>query len=220
MSNPGSPEISAASAPEQSQLHWHLTESPHEAALTEIEFAIFRIFSAFNRWMDDLTACCQDEAEPPCSGIDFSLLNVIRMYDRPKGISEIGRLLNRDDTPNMQYSLRKLVKFGFIVRVGAKGAKKGATYRATDQGVAATDRYARLRRELLLPLTQALSESDQRMAQVTNMLTLLSGIYDQAACVAATRRDVLVGTASQRPGPGAQGITQPGSSGVQRAPSE
>lgn len=169
--------------------HWHLSGSDHEVALTEIEFAIFRIFSAFTRWMDDLTACCQDEAEPPCSGIDFSLLNVIRMHDRPKGISEIGRLLNRDDMSNMQYSMRKLIKFGFIEKVGAKGQKKGATYTATEKGIDATDRYATFRRELLLPLTQSISESDQRMGQVTNMLTLLSGIYDQAACVAATHRE-------------------------------
>ncbi len=174
--------------------HWHLSGSNHEVALTEIEFAIFRIFAAFSRWMDDLTACCQDEAEPPCSGLDFSLLNVIRMHDRPKGISEIGRLLNRDDMPNMQYSMRKLAKFGFIEKVGAKGNKKGATYRATEKGIEATDRYATFRRELLLPLTQSLSESDQRMGQVTNMLTLMSGIYDQAACVAATHRDVLAAT--------------------------
>ncbi|MEH6610209.1 MAG: winged helix DNA-binding protein [Halioglobus sp.] len=171
--------------------HWHLSGSNHELALTEIEFAIFRIFASFSRWMDDLTAYCQDEAEPPCSGLDFSLLNVIRMNDRPKGISEIGRLLNRDDISNMQYSMRKLVKFDFIEKVGAKGNKKGATYRATEKGIEATNRYAKFRRELLLPLTQSLSESDQRMAQVTNMLTLMSGIYDQAACVAATHRDMV-----------------------------
>ncbi len=188
MSGDTSETRSGESGPPQ----WHLARSPHEAALTEAEFAIFRIFAAFNRWMDDLAACCQDDVEAPCSGIDFSLLNVIRMHDRPKGISEIGRLLNRDDMPNLQYSLRKLTKHGYIARVGAKAAKKGATYRATDKGVTATDRYTDVRRTLLLPLTQSLSESDQQMVQVTRMLTLMSGIYDQAACIAATQRDALV----------------------------
>lgn len=37
--------------------HQHLSTSDHEVALTEIEFSIFRIFAAFNRWMDDLAAC-------------------------------------------------------------------------------------------------------------------------------------------------------------------
>lgn len=182
------PDISA----EGFDKHWHLSASEHEVALTEIEFAIFRTYAAFTRWMDDLTACCQDEAEPPCSGIDFSLLNVIRMHDRPKGISEIGRLLNRDDQSNLQYSMRKLARHGFIEKVGAKGNKKGATYRNTDKGIEATNRYTKFRRELLIPLTHSISDSEQRMGEVTNMLTLMSGIYDQAACLAATHRDVLV----------------------------
>ncbi len=52
-----------------------------------------------------------------------------------------------------------------------------------------TDLYARYRKELLLPLTGGIAASDERMSQVANMLTLLSGIYDQAACLAATHRD-------------------------------
>jgi len=170
--------------------HWHMSTDNHEVALTEVEFSIFRIFSAFTRWMDDLTRCCQDGADASCSGIDFSLLNVVRMHDRPKSISELGRLMNRDDTPNIQYSIRKLTKAGFIKKVGAEGNKKGAMYQTTARGEEATDLYAKYRRELLTPLTRAISNSDERMEEVANMLTLLSGIYDQAACVAATHRDI------------------------------
>jgi len=170
--------------------HWHLSTNDHEVALTEIEFSIFRIFGAFNRWMDDLAACCQKDAEQLCNGMDFALLNVIRMHDRPKSISEVGRLLNRDDLSNLQYSIRKLTKSGFIRKLGSQGNKKGATYTTTELGVSATDRYAQYRQELLLPLTQAISAGDERMEQVANVLTLLSGIYDQAACVAATHRDI------------------------------
>jgi predicted MarR family transcription regulator len=98
--------------------------------------------------------------------------------------------LNRDDLPNLQYSIRKLTKSGLIKKLGTQGNKKGATYTTTELGVAATDQYARYRQELLLPLTQAISAGDMRMEQVANVLTLLSGIYDQAACVAATHRDI------------------------------
>ncbi|MDH4040131.1 MAG: winged helix DNA-binding protein [Gammaproteobacteria bacterium] len=169
--------------------YWHLSTSDHEVAITELEFSIFRIFGAFNRWMDDLTACCQNDADQLCSGMDFSLLNVIRMHDRAKSISEVGRLLNRDDLSNLQYSIRKLTKSGFIKKLGSKGNKKGATYATTDRGIEVTDLYARYRKELLLPLTGGIAASDERMSQVANMLTLLSGIYDQAACLAATHRD-------------------------------
>lgn len=182
--------LERAEAGEYFDRHWHLSTDDHEVALTEIEFSIFRIYAAFTRWMDDLTNCCQDDADRSCSGIDFALLNVIRMHDRAKGISELGRLMNRDDLSNIQYSIRKLTRAGFIEKVGDKGNKKGVTYRTTDKGVVATDLYARHRKELLIPLTRAISEGDARMGQVANVLTLLSGIYDQAACVAATHREV------------------------------
>lgn len=170
--------------------HWHLSTTDHEIALTEIEFSIFRIFAAFNRWMDDLAACCHDDTEHGCNGLDFAIMNVIRMHDRAKSISEIGRLMNRDDISNLQYSIRKLTKGGFINKLGSAAHKKGATYTTTERGNEATDVYARYRRELLIPLTEAIADSDQRMDQVANVLSLLSGIYDQAACVAATHRDV------------------------------
>jgi len=170
--------------------HWHLSTNDQEVALSEFEFAIFRIFYAFTRWMDDLTACCQDDRQQACSGIDFSLLNVIRMHDRPKGISEVARLLNREDMPNVQYSMRKLIRAGLIEKVGASANKKGATYVATARGVEATDTYARYRRELLLPLTGGVANSRPRLEELTNTLTLLSGIYDQAACIAATHREI------------------------------
>lgn len=169
--------------------HWHLSTNQQEVALTEIEFSLFRSYAAFSRWMDDLSACCQSAEATSCTGIDFALLNVIRMHGRAKSISDLGRLLNRDDISNIQYGIRKLTKAGLIEKVGRKGHKKGATYRATTQGIEATDKYALLRRELLLPLTAEISESTEKMNQISNVLNLLSGIYDQAACVAATHRD-------------------------------
>ncbi len=182
--------VSAGSSPSPSlDKHWHLSTNNHEIALTEIEFSIFRIFAAFNRWMDDLAACCHDDEEHGCNGMDFAIMNVIRMHDRSKSISEIGRLMNRDDISNLQYSIRKLTKGGFISKVGSAGHKKGATYTTTERGNEATNTYARYRKELLIPLTQAIADSDERMDQVANVLSLLSGIYDQAACVAATHRD-------------------------------
>lgn len=167
--------------------HWHLSTNDHEICLTEIEFALFRNFAAFSRWMDDCAACCHT-SKHPCNGMDYAVLNVIRMHERPKSISEIARLMNRDDLSNLQYSVRKLAKAELIEKLGSSDHKRGATYRATGQGVIATDRYAQFRRELLVSLTQSISNSEENMDQVTRVLSLLSGIYDQAACVAASHR--------------------------------
>jgi len=168
--------------------HWHLSQSDHEVFVTEIEFALFRAFAAFSRWMDDL-ALCSSDADGSCNGIDFAVLNVIRMHDRPKALSDIARLLNRDDLSNMQYTLRKLIKAGLVEKVGGESQRKGVTYRVTEQGAVATERYAAFRRELLIPMTQSLAEGEQKMDEVAKVLRLLSGIYDQAACVAASHRE-------------------------------
>jgi len=168
--------------------HWHLATSDHEVFVTEIEFAMFRAFAAFSRWMDDL-ALCSFDGEAGCNGIDFAVLNVIRMHDRPKALSDIARLLNRDDLSNMQYTLRKLIKARLVDKVGGQSQKKGVTYRVTERGAAATDRYAHFRRELLIPMTESLAHGEQKMDEVAKVLRLLSGIYDQAACVAASHRE-------------------------------
>lgn len=163
---------------------WHLATDAHEVALTELEFALFRISEAFERWQSDCLACC---VEGNFSGTDNALLHMIRMHDRPKSISDLARLLNRDDLSNLQYSLRKMSKAGLIEK--AKGdSKKGVTYQVTEQGMEITDRYARYRQELLLSLTGSIAGFEGKLNGATQALNLMVGMYDQAACVAASHK--------------------------------
>ncbi|MEJ8569773.1 winged helix DNA-binding protein [Elongatibacter sediminis] len=164
--------------------HWHLAENDYEVGLTELEFSILRLASAFDRWRSDCMACCFDA---PLSGADAAVLHVVRMHDRPKSISEIGRLLNRDDLSNLQYGVRKLVNAGVIEKAGNSDSKKGVVYRVTRLGCEVTDKFAEFRRELLISLTQSMS-TDISLADIARVLNLLSGIYDQASCIAATHR--------------------------------
>lgn len=164
--------------------HWHLAKDDYEVGLTEVEFAIMRAAAAFDRWRSDCMACC---FEPALSGADAAVLHVVRMHDRPKSISEIGRLLNRDDFSNLQYGIRKLVNAGVIEKAGNSDSKKGVTYVVTKLGCEITDRFAEFRRELLIPLTQSMS-TDINLADSSRVLNLLAGIYDQSSCIAATHR--------------------------------
>ena len=166
---------------------WHMSTTDQETSLTDIEFALIRNFSAFNRWMDDCAACCHI-SEHPCNGNDYAILNMIRMHHRPKSISDIARLTNRDDIPNLQYSIKKLTRAGLIEKAGTKENKRGTTYQPTEQGISVTDTYASYRREILLPLIQTIQRSGEKTDQVTRVLSLLSGIYDQASCIAAAHR--------------------------------
>lgn len=164
--------------------HWHLAKDDYEVDLTELELSIMRVSAAFDRWRSDCMACCIDAS---FSGADTAVLHVVRMHDRPKSISEIGRLLNRDDQSNLQYGIRKLVNAGVIEKAGTSDSKKGVTYVATQLGCEITDRFAEFRRELLISLTGSMS-TDIRLADAAKILNLFSGIYDQASCIAASHR--------------------------------
>jgi predicted MarR family transcription regulator len=165
--------------------HWHLAENDIELNFTELEFAILRINSAFDRWQRDCLACCVDGG---LSGVDNAVLHTIRMHDRPKSISEVARLLNRDDLSNLQYSLRKLAKAGLIERAANGNSKRSAAYQVTDRGTQVSDLFAQLRRELLLSLTGSINNLEEDIQTACKVLNLASGLYDHASTVAASHR--------------------------------
>jgi len=111
---------------------------------------------------------------------------VIRMNDRPKSAKELARLTNREDIPNIQYGLRKLKKAGLIEGEGA--SRTGIVYRVTEQGRRVTDRYAEVRRALLVELLARIEKAEAGLADAAQTLDILCGIYDRAALAAATRR--------------------------------
>jgi predicted MarR family transcription regulator len=164
--------------------HWHLAADDYEIGVAELEFSIIRVSAAFERWMSDCLACC---VSPPFSGSDTAVLNVIRMHNRAKSISEIGRLLKRDDQSNLQYGIRKLLKAGLVEKTEGASSKKGVTYQVSELGLQVTDRYAEVRQDLLLSLTSEMSGM-QNLEAIAKVLNLMSGLYDQASSVAMTHR--------------------------------
>lgn len=165
--------------------HWHLATDDYEIGLTELEFSVLRISEAFSRWQSDCLACCVPKS---FSGADTAVLHVVRMHDRPKSISEIARLLNRDDLSNLQYGIRKLVKADLIEKTKVSDNKRGVTYQVSKNGRDVTDRYAEFRDELLISLTKSMSDWQENLDRVARVLNLMSGMYDQASCVAATHK--------------------------------
>jgi predicted MarR family transcription regulator len=161
---------------------WHLAQTEQEVRFTDFEFALFRVAAAFERWQKDCLAACVEE---PMSGMDNSILHMIRMHERPKSISDIARLLNRDDLSNLQYSLRKLASNGLVERAGKKESKRTATYQVTAKGKEVTDLYREFRRELLMPLTESIKDFEGDVETTCRILNLISGIYDHAASIAA-----------------------------------
>jgi predicted MarR family transcription regulator len=97
----------------------------------------------------------------------------------------IARQLNRDDIQNLQYALRKLEKRGLISK-SLGDRSKTAHYFITTQGRESVGLYAKLRSQLLTGRTELVSEIDEKLQEATQLLSVLTGIYDDVARVAAT----------------------------------
>ncbi len=169
--------------PDPVDRHWHLARNAVEIDVAEIEYALMRTFESFGRWQTECLASVIDFA---ASGPENAMLHIIRMNDRPKTIKDIARFANRDDIPNIQYSLRKLIQAGLVIREGS--GRSGVTYSATDLGRDVTDRYADVRSSLLIDAIRSVPDFTHRLEDATRTLELLSGIYEHVARVAATHR--------------------------------
>jgi predicted MarR family transcription regulator len=163
---------------------WHLARTETERRLSDFEFGLERLAQAYYRWK---AACLAAVCDVPLTGDDVAVLNVVRMGDEPKRLSEIGQLLNRVDVPNLQYATRKLVRAGLIETEGGS-SRKETRYRATATGHSVTEAYAALRAATLPPMLEALDGWAARSETTSIHLDLISSLYAQAAQVAITRR--------------------------------
>ncbi|MBO9460954.1 winged helix DNA-binding protein [Labrenzia sp. R5_0] len=163
--------------------HWHLSENDAEVVCTELEFALMRCCEAFGRWQ---TECLASVSDVGATGPENALLHIVRMNDRAKSIKELARLTNRDDIPNIQYSMRKLVAAGLIEKQGS--GRTGVTYQATPEGKKITDDYGAVRKRLLIEQISSLPEFDKRLKEAGQSLNILAGIYEEISRIAATYR--------------------------------
>lgn len=153
--------------------HSHLSTDATEESFHEFEFALHHITEAFARWSSALYEFVSGMSLPVQ---DVSVLQLIRMNEKPKSASEIARYLNREDSSNILYTLRKLEKAGLIEKT--KAPLRQMAYQVTDFGRQITERYAEVRREILLP--HVVGERDELEPSIQS-LWRLAGIYDQSA---------------------------------------
>lgn len=155
----------------------HLTSNDVELALTQLEFGLIHITEAFRRWTATIL---RQVGGDDLSFFDGLVLHTVRFRERPKGVAEIARFLNREDVSNVQYSLRKLESAGLLAKVPGK-ARRETTYQVTAAGVALTDHYARLRRDVLVRMVQSLGEHGPLLDRLTDALNVVAGLYEQGA---------------------------------------
>jgi predicted MarR family transcription regulator len=155
---------------------WHLAKTEAEIKLTDFEFQLWRVFYGFIRWQE---GCEKVANQTDLTGSELSLLHIICMKGRPKTINELTRLLNRDDTFNVNYSIQKLVKNGLIKKVSSdKNNKKTFSYTVTDEGAQNIDTYTALRQKILIDLFK--KKRELNLEKLTDVLSELIAIYEEA----------------------------------------
>lgn len=161
---------------------WHLSQTPDEIRVTEFELQLWRVFNGFMRWVEE---CERYVNGTSLTGQELSVLHIIRMKDRPKSINDIGRILNRSDNYNIQYTIRKLVKMGLIEKhESSPQHKKSSTYRITKKGTENTDKFVETRRKILIDLF--IKGSNLTLEDMTKTIVRLKSIYDDAEQAAAS----------------------------------
>lgn len=159
---------------------WHLAENEQEIAVTEFELQLWRVFCGFLRWQE---GCEKSANETNLSGNELALLHVIRMKDKPKTISDIGRILNRNDVFNINYSLRKLLKKGLIKKNKPSAGTKTVLYEITEKGIENTQRYSGMRSKVLIDLFNRDKSID--LTEMAKSMIKIKAIYDDADSVMA-----------------------------------
>ena len=156
--------------------NWHLAKDETELQVTELEFALMRMLEAFSRWVaaaDEMVGLSE------LKHAEHVILHVIRMQNRPKSGATIARLLNRDDIPNIQYSLRKLESANLIQKNKEAGTKI-YTYSITELGERLTNEYSKLRSELLVRKLVSITDFNTRAEDATQLLSIMTGIYEES----------------------------------------
>lgn len=162
--------------------NWHLAKTDNEFRVTEFEWSMIRFYEAFSRWVTTTGSVLVD------ADIKFSehlILHVVRMQNRPKSSATIARMINRDDIPNIQYSLRKLESVKLIKKT-KENSGKTFSYSVTELGKRVTDDYAHIRADLLLRAIGTISNIEERITEMTQLLSVLTGIYEEMARSSAT----------------------------------
>lgn len=161
---------------------WHLGTTHHEAVTTEFEWSILRFFQAFERY------CMQIAHISGLADLSFSeliLLHVIGLQDTPKTVGLLARQTNTDSVTNVQYSLRKLVAYELVVKI-REGKSKVFTYDVTDKGRELINQYAQFRLRVLTEQTKSIESIDRKLSEAARLISMLSGVYDEAVRVSAT----------------------------------
>jgi predicted MarR family transcription regulator len=188
------PDVRAAGKP--ARVAPHLAQTPREFAITEFEQGLICAAAAFYRFYGALLG--RRGRDHKLSGQDNVILQQIMAASRPLSVTDIARFANRDDTANIQYSLKKLLRAGLIRKAPHSSAREvcyGVTERAHDW----TTQFVALRRELFTDPSAQILDFQEQLAACSKLLNTIAGFYDHGTRVTASREQVATARAADRP---------------------
>lgn len=161
---------------------WHLAKTDFEYKTTEFEWSLIRFYEAFSRFVYTTgTVIVGNDLK----FAEHIILHVIRMQDRPKNSATIARLINRDDIPNIQYSLRKLETAGLIKKI-RDGKGNQFSYAVTELGETVTAEYHDIKAQILIDRLNEIQSAPEKLESMGRFLSILTGVYEEAARDSAT----------------------------------
>lgn len=162
---------------------WHLCENADEKGITEFTLQLWRLFWAFNDWIE---TCQKNSSDIPLSGLEIAIIHTIRQKDKAKTLSDLGRILNRSDSHSIRYSIKKLLKHQLIKKLKGAGAnQKTITFGITEKGIKITTDYTMLRKKALIPLA-ALCQEELGFVEMSEKFVRIKTLFEEAERSATT----------------------------------
>jgi predicted MarR family transcription regulator len=158
--------------------------TPIEQTVNTFEYAAWHFGSAFARWRRD---CLASLPATGLGGTEASILHVVHLNGTAKGLSDVARLLHRDDLANLQYGIKKLISLGFIEKSSDGASRRNTTYVVSEAGRALVEAYQAHRRDTLVRLVASMSGTQQALQQATSILHVMTGLYDQASTILSSQ---------------------------------
>lgn len=141
--------------------------------LTQFELAMIVAKHAQEQWG---IRCAAASGLKGYSPMDLLVLHMVGYGS--KRLADICFALNIEDTHVVSYALKKLQRASLVKseRIG-----KDTFFAPTDEGAKYVAEYKLVRKRYLIRALAKLSGGEPELEQMTEMLRVLSGLYDQAA---------------------------------------
>ncbi|MDB6082467.1 MAG: hypothetical protein JWN43_348 [Gammaproteobacteria bacterium] len=149
------------------------TASPGDI-LSGFEYSLIILMYGFSSWVENCMAAAHVRG---LGALDILVLHAVNHRARGRRLSEIGMVLNIDDTHLVGYALKKLVA-AELVEVRRIGRERH--YETTALGDQVCFRYRQVRDEHLVSSLSWMADAGGELSRAAAVLRTVTALYDQA----------------------------------------